>query len=429
MPITMKCLCHPAKSLQRHIHKKTKTKRNFARLASIVFAISLMPMSVAAGECSSHLHNTDYFQTMLGVKPVQVQDKLESAWHHFFEGDIETQRIYYEVDLDMAYIADIGNQDVRSEGMSYGMMIAVMMDRKDTFDRLWKWAKTYMYHAEGGRSGYFAWHCSFDGTQLSDASASDGEEWIAMALLFAANRWGNGDGIYNYKQEANQLLSAMLHKTDPEGYLTSIFDKHELQPVFVPHGKWATFTDPSYHLPAFYQLWSCWAESDQETWQKCMEVSRRFFHKSANSETGLMPDYAHFDGSPRMDDDHKDFRFDAWRTISNVALDWSWNRADPWQVEQTDRVLTFLLAHFDFLPNQFALDGTPLSEESSLGLYAMAATGALATSDPSLAKPFVEHLWEAELPKGKWRYYDGLTYFLALLQVSGNFKIYTPQTN
>ena len=45
----------------------------------------------------------------------------------------------------MAYIEDTGNHDARTEGMSYGMMMCVQMDRKEEFDRLWKWAKTYMY--------------------------------------------------------------------------------------------------------------------------------------------------------------------------------------------------------------------------------------------------------------------------------------------
>jgi oligosaccharide reducing-end xylanase len=30
------------------------------------------------------------------------------------------------------------------------------------------------------------------------------------------------------------------------------------------------------------------------------------------------------------------------------------------------------------------------------------------------------------IPEGKWRYYDGLLYFLALLYESGQFRIYNP---
>ena len=54
-------------------------------------------------------------------------------------------------------ISDIKNHDVRTEGMSYGLMIAVQFDRKDIFDRLWRWSKKYMQHQEGLLKGYFAW--------------------------------------------------------------------------------------------------------------------------------------------------------------------------------------------------------------------------------------------------------------------------------
>ena len=75
-----------------------------------------------------------------------------------------------------------------------------------------------------------------------------------------------------------------------------------------------------------------------------------------------MPDYANFDGTPYGTDDHKDFRFDAWRTLSNVAVDDAWFAADPWQVEQSNRVLDFLSSQgIDSYANQYTLDGKPLS--------------------------------------------------------------------
>ena len=78
-----------------------------------------------------------------------------------------------------------------------------------------------------------------------------------MALLFAANRWGNGEGIYNYQAEAQKILDVMLHKNEENtGLATNMFDPETKQVVFVPAGRNATFTDPSYHLPAFYELWA-----------------------------------------------------------------------------------------------------------------------------------------------------------------------------
>jgi oligosaccharide reducing-end xylanase len=37
----------------------------------------------------------------------------------------------------LAHLSNIDNRDVRSEGMSSGMMIAVQMNKKAEFDALW----------------------------------------------------------------------------------------------------------------------------------------------------------------------------------------------------------------------------------------------------------------------------------------------------
>ena len=368
------------------------------------------------------------FEEYLSKSESEIQAKLDAAWDQLFYGDDGSERVYYPVGEDMAYIADIGNGDVRSEGMSYGMMIAVQMDKKEEFDRLWKWAKTYMYQSEGPFQGYFAWHCTTDGQKLDANPASDGEEWFATALFFASARWGDGEGIFNYRTQAQEILDVMLHKEDTENALaTNMFNIEHRQVVFVPMtGRVSSFTDPSYHLPAYYELWSRWAERDNEFWVQAAQVSREFFKKAAHPQTGLMPDYANFGGTPYGTDDHKDFRFDAWRTLSNVAVDYAWFAADPWQVEQSNRVLDFLASQgIDSYPNQFTLDGQPLSGDHSTGLVAMAAVAALA-ADPEKGTPFVQELWDAQIPSGKWRYYDGMLYMLGLLHVGGNFKIYTP---
>lgn len=367
------------------------------------------------------------FEEYLGKSDAEVELKLNAAWEQLFYGNDASERVYYPVGEDMAYIADIGNGDVRSEGMSYGMMIAVQLDKKEEFDRLWKWAKTYMYQSDGPFQGYFAWHCTTDGEQLDANPASDGEEWFATALLFASARWGNGEEIFDYQRQAQEILDTMLHKGE-NNVATPMFDVEHKQIVFVPMvGRVSSFTDPSYHLPAYYELWARWAERDNDFWTEAAQVSRQFFRKTSHPQTGLMPDYADFDGTPYGTDDHKDFRFDAWRTLSNVAVDYAWFAADPWQVEQSDRILDFLASQgIDSYANQFTLDGTPLSGDHSTGLVSMAAVAALA-ADPEIGKPFVQELWDAQIPSGKWRYYDGMLYMLGLLHASGHFRMYSPQ--
>lgn len=374
------------------------------------------------------------FDELLGKPEAQVDAKIDAAWRQIFHGNNDSERIYYPVGKDMAYMADIGSNDVRSEGMSYGMMLAVQLDKRDEFDRLWRWAKKYMYHADGPRRGYFAWHCKFDGTKLDPGSASDGEEWFAMALFFAAHRWNDsaatppGEPSIDYNAEAQAILRDMLHKPAGGG-VTPIFDRKQKQVVFAPTPQGAAFTDPSYHLPAFYELWARWSsdESDRAFWADAARTSRDLFKRAAHPKTGLMPDYSHFDGRPyaNFGANHADFRYDAWRTLSNVGLDHAWFAADPWQVEQSNRVLRFLASHGSKYPSLFTIEGKPLSKDTSVGLTAMAAAAGLA-ADPKVAQPFVQQLWDAKIPTGQWRYYNGLLYFFGLLQASGRFQIYGP---
>jgi len=218
--------------------------------------------SVLKSQTKGSFYTGDYqnlFAELLGKSDSEIKAKIDSSFDQLFYGEDDTERIYYPVEPDLAYVEDINNADVRTEGMSYGMMIAVQLNKKEEFDRLWKWAKTFMQHKDGPAEYYFAWHCKPNGEILSQGSASDGEEWFVMSLLFASARWGDGDGIFNYKTEAQNILDAMLNKTessDDRDIVTNMFNKKEKKVVFVPSGDADDFTDPSYHLPHYYELWA-----------------------------------------------------------------------------------------------------------------------------------------------------------------------------
>ena len=99
-------------------------------------------------------------------KPYQVQAKLDAIYQQVFFGDDDDERLFYWAntsDTAMAYIYSVDSNDVRSEGMSYGMMIALQLNKQTEFDALWRWAKTYMQHNDDPtdpRDGYFSWHCT-----------------------------------------------------------------------------------------------------------------------------------------------------------------------------------------------------------------------------------------------------------------------------
>ena len=377
----------------------------------------------------------------------EIKAKNGAAFQQLFHGDSATQTIYFDAGSNqngpMAYVSDVLHNDVRSEGLSYGLMIAVQMDKKAEFDAIWNWAMNYAYVSDPAHpsEGYFSWSLKRDGTPNAETAAPDGEEYMVMALYFASHRWGDGKGIYNYKAWADKILITMRHhpvKRGPTKFgrrvVGPMVEEEKFMIRFVPDsGSWG-FTDPSYHLPAYYDLWALWGpENDREFWAKAAATSRDFFHKTTHPVTGLAPDYANFDGTPhsaRFNQRSGNFSFDARRTQMNWAVDWSWWKKDPRQVELSNRIQAFFASEgTDNYGTEYSLDGKVLNKGHAKGLVATNAVVSLA-ADHALSKDFTEALWNTPVPvEFNERYYDGLLYLMGMLHCSGEFRIWGPPSS
>ena len=376
----------------------------------------------------------------MGYEQADIDSKLKSVFDDVFYGP---NKVYFEVGDSMAYISDIKNHDVRTEGMSYGLMIAVQFNRQDIFDRLWRWGKTYMQHQEGPLKGYFAWSCRTDGTRNAQGPASDGELYYVTALIFASNLWGNNTGI-NYLAEAQHILNCSMEKDGSNRVMPFINREHKLI-TFVPDTYGGRFTDPSYHVPAFYEVWARWANDGRaDFWRECAKRSREYLHKSIHPVTGLNPDYNNYDGSllgsSRLIGDA--FRFDSWRVPMNIALDYSWACADKeWQQEYGNKIQNFLYEQgIDTFVDQYNVDGTQVKDtlgaggykalRHSLGLVATSAAASLMCTH-KISRKFVDKLWNAQhepYEDGYFdAYYDGLLRLFAFMHLSGNYRIIFPE--
>lgn len=368
-----------------------------------------------------------------------TQEEIDKRVQAVFDGIFSPKnKVYVEPDDSTAYICDIVHNDVRSEGMSYGMMIAVQFDRKDIFDRLWRWSKTYMQHKEGPSEGYFAWCCRTDGSHIDGGSASDGELYFITSLIFASNRWGNETGI-NYLADARHILGCALKKDGTGGIMPLIHKEHKLI-TFVPNDFGYAFTDPSYHLPAFYEVWARWADDGRsDYWNECAERSRQYLHKAVHPVTGLTPDYSNYDGSLM----HKGwmigdaFRFDSWRVPMNIALDYSWSCADrEWQQAYGNKVQDFLYGQgIDTFVNQYNVDGTLLPDSLQMGkpshapgLVATAAAASLVCTHEK-GREFVQRLWDSRPTPSFNYYYDGLLRLFAFMHLSGKYRVIFPESH
>jgi oligosaccharide reducing-end xylanase len=474
-----------------------RAKRSFGLIARalLITTFAALPSSSATAQSlidGNGAYATGHYRNLFaehGHSPADTHAKIEAAFQQFFHGDPQTQSVYFETgrnqDGPLAYITDWANNDARTEGMSYGMMIAVQLNHKHEFDAIWNWANTYMLITDPRNPsvGYFAWSMNTDGTPRSTGPAPDGEEYFVMSLYFAAHRWGNGKGIYNYQAEADKILRGMrhhpvltgtgpfrIHPNDPpftppthpwpspnetrreqaakanpaakppafpqllgahtETIGPMVNEEHTMI-LFVPNLQHQT-TDPSYHLPAFYELWARWGPpEDRAFWAHAAEVSRAFFTHVTNPQTALTPDRANFDATPATGWDGKpvQFAYDSWRSISNWSVDASWwgkwPNKNPDARTLSDRYQRFLISQgIDKFVDRYTLDGHPLSQRHSPGMLATAAVGSLAATKGPNAEAFVDALWTMPQPSGEQRYYDGMLYLMSLMHCSGEFRIW-----
>ena len=366
-----------------------------------------------------------------GYSAEEIESRVQNTFREIFYGE---NRFYHTVGDDMAYLEDTGNHDARTEGMSYGMMMCVQMDRKEEFDRIWKWAMTYMYMDEGFHQGYFAWSVSPQGKKNAYGPAPDGEEYFAMALLFASHRWGDGEGIFNYGAMARQILHTVLHQEEERGG-RNMWDLQNHLIRFIPE---RDYTDPSYHLPHFYELFALWAnEEDREFWKAAADASREFLQKACHPETGLCAEYSYYDGKPYEKEQeifgrHDWYYSDAYRTIANIALDYEWfgrENGYVWESKTAERLQKFFCETAVQNPAAvYSVEGDIL-EENALHPVAILATNAQASlaQDKPLQKnalSCVRKFWETPLRTGERRYYDNCLYFFAMLALSGKYRIW-----
>jgi oligosaccharide reducing-end xylanase len=402
-----------------------------------------------------------------GYSQQEIDAKVDGIFNEVFFGK---NRVYFEVGDSLGYISDVKNKDVRTEGMSYGLMVAVQMDRKDIFDRIWRWTKKYMQHQDGVRKGYFAWSCDIEGKRNAEGAASDGELYFITSLIFASNRWGDDTGI-NYKAEAQNILNCTMPKDIPPEEAKAMLppfmrdnDTITIPPMsmylinpstklitFTPDGFGQRFTDPSYHIPAFYEVWAKWADDGRsDYWNECAKKSREFLHVAINDTTGLNPDMCGYDGKLMQGfggrrNGGNNFRYDSWRVPMNIALDYEWSCSDKdWQRKYGEKIQNFFYSEgINTYVDQYRVDGTrpegdeilpaggfPRALRHSVGIVSTLGAASVMCSHPK-AKEFVDALWNLKhepLEDGFFdAYYDGLLRLFAVMHLSGRYRVIEPK--
>ncbi len=343
--------------------------------------------------------------------------------------------------------------DAVSEGIGYGMLVALYANDQEYFNKIWQAGENTMWNAGGG---FYDWRYE-NGAVVGENSATDADEDVALALIFADILVEKGvweefqlttqdGGRISYAQRANDMINTFYS-------------------VMVENGRYvkpgsnfgsADHLNPGYFAPAFYRVWDAFEETDHD-WQSVIDQCYETIEAAPGYELGMVPDWMKSNGEYTDGSTGYNGHFggkmlfkDAIRILWRVATDYVWwgePRAKKFLENAYEFIQTPDRANFYDMEGNLIPDSTytamngrtlerPFREYSplTLGMWICAAFGG---GGPEAAEPFSDSLltfyeggdyWgRAQDPDGiedtthNEMYFDQFLAWFGASLVSGNF--------
>lgn len=316
------------------------------------------------------------------------------------------------------------SNDSVSEGIAYGMLLAVYFGDKPLFDSLWNYWKKFP-----ATGLLMHWHLSgCDGVQ-EQGSATDADEDAAFALLMAAKQWGGG----SYQSDATSMISSILSTETSGGVLKpgNSFGGSDL-------------TNPSYFAPAFYRVFQA---AGGGSWDSVISSTYSYL-QSIQGSNGLVPAWCSNGCSSRGGGGYENadlYQYDSHRTPWRMALDACWN--DNAQAKTYVGLTSNFFAGKSTTGIGTILDiydggggNGPDPKANSMSIVGTAACGAMVTAGSNAGhKRFLDSAFRfildanytadpsARDPQSSttaYTYYNATVGLLTALTMSGNFNLF-----
>ncbi len=319
-----------------------------------------------------------------------------------------------------------------SEGIGYGMLIAVYMNQQALFDGLWQYEQAHL-----DQFGLMNWSIGPDGTvnpmpNSGLGGATDADEDMAFALVMADKQWG-GQGTLSkpYKTFALQQIQTI--------WANEIFNYKEV----IPGDLWGPpksggNINISYFAPAYYRVFAALDPPDAgpggDNWNAAITSSYAILNasltgSSGNQGNGLVPAWcSDTGGGPAQAGQPTNYQYDSCRTPFRIGLDWCWNGNTS---AQTYVALTsgfFSGVGAANIADGYMLNGTPEPAHPGMLSAAFVGPAAVGAMSSSTYQPFLDSAYAEvatlKLMAGGTYYEDSWT-ILSMLMMSANFLDYT----
>jgi hypothetical protein len=325
-----------------------------------------------------------------------------------------------------------------SEGIGYGMLIAVYMGDQNLFDELWKYEQMWL-----GPTGLMDWYINAAGTNRGSnpdghGPATDADEDMAFALLMADKQWGGkGAQSKNYIDIAKDQISKI--------WVNEIQDYKYVKP-----GPWADASklNISYFAPSYYRLFAKVDTAAMHNWNDAVTssydtIKAALNANNKNQNNGLVPAWCDSAGQPRGDalgpgqTAPTNYQYDSCRTPFRIALDWCWGSAATGGMDTRAKDYTAKTSGFFSgigvanMVDGYNLDGTThpqWGDNHSSAFVGPAGVGAMTSNT---YQTFLDQAYAALTTVAAGKYIAGGTYYdeswavMSLLMMTGNFLDYT----
>jgi len=313
-----------------------------------------------------------------------------------------------------------------SEGIGYGMLLAVYMGDQALFDDLWKYAQLW----PNDMTHLMDWYINAAGTtRLGLGPATDADEDMAFALVMASRQWGGkGSLASNYLDVARDLIGKIWNN--------EIYQSKLLKPG--SWGDWST-VNISYFAPAYYRVFDVVDTDTTHDWPAVIQtvydtITNTLNTANKNQSNGLVPAWSTSDGVPNAGalgpglTAPTNYQYDSCRTPFRIALDWCWfgdTRARDYVAKTSTFFAGIGAAN---IADGYALDGTPAPQhpgQRSAAFIGPAGVGAMTSSayQTLLNQSYAAVAGGSALAGGA--YYDESWTAMSLLMMTGNFLDYT----